>query len=74
VFFENTELHELLDSRKDTLEGVYVKTVAEQFAREKREIVHELKHHGIGSILTPPEGLTVNAINAYLQLKAGRRI
>lgn len=74
VLFENTSLRELLVAPQDTLEGTYVKLSAEQFAREKREVVRELKRYGIHSILTPPAELTVNAINAYLQLKASRRI
>jgi len=37
---------------------------------EKREIARELERHRIGSLLTRPETLTVDAINHYLQLKA----
>ena len=74
VFFENTELHQL--SRLDTrnLEEVYIKTVAEKFEFEKRLIVKELKKHGILSILTTPEGLTINTVNKYLELKARQAI
>ena len=35
----------------------------EKFEFEKRLIVKELKKHGILSILTPPEKLTINAVN-----------
>jgi len=74
VFFENTELHSLshLDARN--VEEVYIKTVAEKFEFEKRLIVKELKKHGILSILTPPEKLTINAVNKYLELKARQAI
>ncbi len=74
VFFENTELHQLshLDSRN--IEEVYIKTIAEKFEFEKRLIVKELKKHGILSILTPPELLTINAVNKYLELKARQAI
>jgi len=74
VFFENTELHKLsrLDARH--VEDVYIKTVAEKFEFEKRLIVKELKKHGILSILTPPEQLTINAVNKYLELKARQAI
>ena len=74
VFFENTELHTLshLDARN--LEEVYIKTIAEKFEFEKRLIVKELKKHGILSILTPPEKLTINAVNKYLELKARQAI
>jgi hypothetical protein len=70
VFFENTELRQLSLQDATNLEEVYVKTIAEKFAYEKRLIVKELLKHGILSILTAPEHLTVNAINKYLELKA----
>ncbi len=70
VFFENTELTGLLERRAERTEDVYVKSVAEGLAVEKREIARELERHGIGSLLTRPETLTVDAINRYLQLKA----
>jgi hypothetical protein len=53
---------------------VYVKTIAEKFAFEKRLIVKELSNHGILSILTSPENLTVNTINKYLELKARQAV
>ncbi len=70
VFFENTELTELLDESPHHTEGIYIKAIAEQFALEKKLIVKELLRHGIHSILTPPESLTANTINRYLEIKA----
>ena len=70
VFFENTGLKQLSQMDATNLEEVYVKTIAEKFAYEKRLIVKELLKYGILSILTPPENLTINAINKYLELKA----
>jgi uncharacterized protein (DUF58 family) len=69
VFFENTELKSLLESKSKTLEEIYIKTIAEKFAYEKRQMVKELHKNGIPSILTTPENLTVNTINKYLELK-----
>ena len=57
-----------------SIEDVYVKTIAEKFAFEKRLIVKELKKHGILSILTAPEQLTINIVNKYLELKARQAI
>ncbi len=74
VFFENTELHQLSHLQAGNIEEVYIKTVAEKFEFEKRLIVKELKKHGILSILTPPEKLTINAVNKYLELKARQAI
>lgn len=74
VFFENTELHKLSHLDAQNVEEVYIKTIAEKFEFEKRLIVKELKKHGILSILTPPEKLTINAVNKYLELKARQAI
>jgi uncharacterized protein (DUF58 family) len=74
VFFENTELHELTAMDAKNIEEVYVKTVAEKFAFEKRLIVKELMKHGILSILTSPKKLTIDIINKYLELKARQAI
>jgi uncharacterized protein (DUF58 family) len=70
VFFENTELQSVLNSKAETVEQVYTKTVAEKFAFEKRQIVKSLQQHGILSILTTPGNLTVNTLNKYLEIKA----
>ncbi len=69
VFFENTELRTLVNKKADSLEEIYIKTIAEKFAFEKRLMVKELHKNGIASILTIPENLTVNTVNKYLELK-----
>lgn len=74
VFFENTELKSLLSAPALNIEQVYTKTVAEKFAFEKRLIAKELQQYGILSILTPPQDLTVNTINKYLEIKARQAI
>ncbi len=74
VFFENTELKQLLDSPANNLEAVYTKTIAEKFAYEKKMIVKELQKHGVLSILTAPQHVTVNTVNKYLELKARQAI
>jgi len=70
VFFENTELDDLINENAEDLQAVYHKTVAEKFAYEKRLIVKELESKGIYGILTKPQNLTVNVINKYLEFKA----
>ncbi len=70
VFFENTETKKLLLNKANTIEDIYIKTIAEKFSYEKRQIARELKKYGIHSILTEPQNLTVNTINKYLQLKS----
>lgn len=70
VFFENTELNELLESTPQNTEEIYVKSIGENFAFEKQQIVRELERHGIIAILSPPKELTVNTINKYLEIKS----
>lgn len=70
VFFENTGLDQLRKMKPGTIEDVYTQTIAEKFAYEKRLIVKELQQHGIATILTAPENLTVETVNKYLEIKA----
>ncbi len=70
VFFENTELRQLTNSIANNVESIYIKTIAEKFAFEKKLIVKELQKYGILSILTAPQNLTVNTVNKYLELKS----
>ena len=70
VFFENTELDELITANAEDLQSIYHKTIAEKFAYEKRLIVKELESRGIHAILTKPQQLSVNVINKYLEFKA----
>ena len=70
VFFQNTELNDIINSKAVTIQQVYDKAIAEKFAFEKRLIVNELKKYGIYSVLTQPENLTLDTINKYLEIKA----
>ena len=74
VFFQNTLLKEIHESNPDDIEGIYIKTIADQFALEKRLIVKELRRHGILSILTTPQALSIDVINKYLELKARQMV
>lgn len=70
IFFENTELDKLTKIEAKNTREIFEKTIAEKFIYEKKLIVNELLKHGIQSILTTPENLTVNTINKYLEIKA----
>ncbi len=70
VFFENTELEELIATDAEDLQAIYHKTIAEKFSLEKRLMQKELQQYGIQTILTKPENLTINTINKYLEIKA----
>jgi uncharacterized protein (DUF58 family) len=70
VIFKNTELDELLAlPDRDTMD-VYVKTITSKLIYEKQIIAKELESHGILTILTRPQDLSVNVLNKYLEIKA----
>ena len=69
VFFENTELMQLVEGEAVTTEDIYIKTIAEKYRHEKRLMVKELHKHGIVAVLATPQNLTVNTLNKYLELK-----
>lgn len=70
VFFQNTELYQITTKKATKIQEVYDKVIAEKFIFEKKLIVNELKKYGIHSVLTPPENLTLDTINKYLEIKA----
>jgi uncharacterized protein (DUF58 family) len=74
IFFENTELGQLIGGKPKDTPGVYQKVIAEQFAFEKIQIVKTLRSRGIQSILTKPQELSVKVINKYIELKARQLI
>lgn len=70
VFFKNKELAEFIQRDSESQQEIYSKTIAEEYENDKYLIVRELQKHGIYSILTYPENLTINTINKYLEFKA----
>ena len=74
VFFQNTLLQEIHESQPDTTEGIYIKTIADRFDYDKKQIVKELRRHGILAVLTTPQHLSVDIINKYLELKSKQMV
>ncbi|MGV3705227.1 MAG: DUF58 domain-containing protein [Arcticibacter sp.] len=74
VFFENTELKKLSGEKAANVEEIYIKTIAEKLVYEKKLIAKELARHGIQTILTAPQNVTVNTINRYLQIKSSQKL
>jgi uncharacterized protein (DUF58 family) len=70
VFFENTALKKAKEAIATNTEEIYIQTIIEKFAFEKKQIIKELRRIGVYSLLTSPENLTINTINQYLELKA----
>ena len=70
VLFENTELEKAIIHKTDNVPELAHQIIAEDFYYEKRLIAKTLQQHGIQTVLTRPEELTVNTINKYLEIKA----
>ena len=70
VFFENPKLSTQARARAQTIEDIYVKTMAERFVREKEEVVRTLRQNGCYAVHTPPQQLSTRTLNQYLELKA----
>ncbi len=74
ILFENTELSGRLITPARDLKEIFVKAIAEKYALEKKLIVKELRGAGIQAVLTPPDKLTANTVNKYIELKARGQI
>ncbi len=70
IFFENTELTKLISEKAESVDDIYDQTIAGEFQNDKKTIMKALEQKGIQTILTPPQDLTVNTINKYLEIKA----
>ena len=70
VFFEDKELDEYSKEPSRDMQDYYCHAIARNVAYEKQSVVATLRQNGIYALLTPPENLTVNVINRYLEMKA----
>ena len=70
IIFENTEVKSLQHSKIRNTKDIYMKTIANKYILEKKNMVQILRNYGIQTVFTTPENLTINSINKYLELKA----
>jgi uncharacterized protein (DUF58 family) len=70
VFYENTELSMLTSKKAESTQDIFDQVISQKYISEKQTIVNELIKHGIYSVLTKPENLTIDTINKYLEIKA----
>ncbi|MBT8319246.1 MAG: DUF58 domain-containing protein [Gramella sp.] len=70
IFFENTEIIKLANIKPGSAGESAHQTIAEEFAHNKKLMAKELQRHGIQTLLTRPEDLSINAINKYLEIKS----
>ncbi|MEM7551387.1 MAG: DUF58 domain-containing protein [Bacteroidota bacterium] len=69
IYFENTEIKKLTESKSQNLQDIYYRVIAESFEFEKRQMAKYLNQHGINTLLTTPQNLSIDLINKYLELK-----
>ncbi len=69
IFFSNSEVEELTKTTPKSTKDTVEKVIAEYTMFEKKQILKELSKHGIRSLISSPENLTIDVINAYLQIK-----
>jgi hypothetical protein len=72
ILFINTEIANAASADCETISDIYTKTFAEKALSEKIKIARTLNIHGIQTILTKPEDLSINVINRYLEIKNKR--
>lgn len=70
VFFENTEIVGSQPADPASLADVYTQITGEHYTLTKVQLAQQLRQHGILTVLTTPENLTVSSINQYLELKS----
>ena len=70
VFFEDTEMKEFAAKHPSSMEEYYQQVISDKFIFEKHHVIAKLRQHGIYSLLTEPDKLSVNVINKYLEMKA----
>ncbi len=74
VIFRNTLLSKIHEQQPDSMEGIYIKTIADRFDYERKQIVKELRRQGILAVLTSPQELTPAIVNKYLEIKSRQMI
>ena len=70
VFFIDEERRDFINQQPLSTRDYYEHAIAERIDHEQTLIINTLRQHGINSLVTPPQNLSVNVINRYLEMKA----
>ena len=70
VFFIDEERREFINQQPHSIRDYYEHSIAEKIDHEQNLIINTLRQHGIYSLLTSPQSLSVNVINRYLEMKS----
>jgi len=69
VFFNDSDVDAYLQEKPKTSLDYYTRVVAQKNVADRRHIVATLKQHGILTLLTTPQQLSINVINSYLDIR-----
>ncbi len=70
MIFENTELVKFSTKKPEFVSDIYAQTIAKKLLNDKKQLASKLRKHGIQTILSKPEDLSINSVNKYLELKS----
>jgi uncharacterized protein (DUF58 family) len=70
ILFQNSEVEKFAYQPSGNLKEVYNRMIARQMLDDKRQMIAGLSRHGIQGVSCPPDELTINALNKYIELKA----
>lgn len=70
VFFIDKERRDFINQQPSSIRGYYEHAIAAKIDHEQTLIMGTLRQHGIYSLLSTPENLSVNVINRYLEMKS----
>lgn len=68
--FRDEQAEALSRRRPDTIDEVYTQAVAMELARDRTRVLGDLARQGAHIVDTTPDELSVQAVNAYLAIKA----
>ena len=69
IFFSNTEITSMANAPAQTTKQTVEKVITQHTILEKKQMLKELNKHGIRALISAPEHLTTDVINAYLEIK-----
>ena len=74
VAFSDYELAEVVEALPERPDDLYRQAVAASMLEDRRRALAELARRGVLSVDAGPSGLTVAAVNKYLELKSAAKV
>jgi uncharacterized protein (DUF58 family) len=74
VAFSDYELAEVVEALPERPDDMYRQAVAASMLEDRRRALAELARRGVLSVDAGPSGLTVTAVNKYLELKSAAKV